>query len=328
MQAGPLRYAALVAAVAAVVLALPASTLAVPTPPPGFIDTLVASGLEQGTAMAFDPSGRLFVTLQAGSVRVIRDGQLLPTPFVTLSVDSVNERGLLGIAFDPSFNNNHHVYLYYTVPGSPSHNRISRFTAERDVAAPGSEVVLLDLPPLSTTATNHNGGAMHFGRDGKLYVAVGDNNRSGPTGSQQLNGLFGKMLRLNKDGTIPTDNPFYTQNTGDNRAVWAWGLRNPFTFSVQPGTGRIFINDVGQHKWEEIDDGIAGANYGWPVTEGVTTDPRFRSPVYTYPHGPNDTPPCAITGGTFYNPPVSTFPSSYVGDYFFADLGAGWIRRS
>ena len=325
MQAGPLRYAALVAAVAAVVLALPASTLAVPTPPPGFIDTLVASGLEQGTAMAFDPSGRLFVTLQAGSVRVIRDGQLLPTPFVTLSVDSVNERGLLGIAFDPSFNSNHHVYLYYTVPGSPSHNRISRFTAERDVAAPGSEVVLLDLPPLSTTATNHNGGAMHFGRDGKLYVAVGDNNRSGPTGSQQLDGLFGKMLRLNKDGTIPTDNPFYTQNTGDNRAVWAWGLRNPFTFSVQPGTGRIFINDVGQHKWEEIDDGIAGANYGWPVTEGVTTDPRFRSPVYTYPHGPNDTPPCAITGGTFYNPPVSTFPSSYVDDYFFADFCSDWI---
>ena len=141
---------------------------------------------------------------------------------MTLSVDSVNERGLLGIAFDPSFNSNHYVYLYYTVPGSPSHNRISRFTAERDVAAPGSEVVLLDLPPLSTTATNHNGGAMHFGRDGKLYVAVGDNNRSGPTGSQQLDGLFGKMLRLNKDGTIPTDNPFYTQNTGDNRAVWAW----------------------------------------------------------------------------------------------------------
>src|SRR4026207_1303095 len=95
--------------------------------PRGCIDARVASGLEQGTAMAFDPSGRLFVTLQAGSVRVIRDGQLLPTPFVTLSLDSVNERGLLGIAFDPSFNSNHHVYLYYTVPGSPSHNRISRF---------------------------------------------------------------------------------------------------------------------------------------------------------------------------------------------------------
>jgi glucose/arabinose dehydrogenase len=99
---------------------------------------------------------------------------------------------------------------------------------------------------------------MHFGATGSCNVAVGDNNRSGPTARNSSDGLFGKMLRLNMDGTIPTDNPFYTQNTGDNRAVWAWGLRNPFTFSVQPGTGRIFINDVGQHKWEEIDDGIGG----------------------------------------------------------------------
>jgi glucose/arabinose dehydrogenase len=325
MRRRPLQQAALVGVLAAVLLAMPASSLAVPTPPTGFVDTLVASGLNAGTAMAFDPSGRLFVTLQGGSVRVIRDGQLLPTPFVTLSVDSVNERGLLGIAFDPSFNSNHYVYLYYTVPGSPSHNRISRFTADRDVAAPGSEVPLFDLPPLSTVATNHNGGAMHFGRDGKLYVAVGDNNRSAAEGSQQLNGLFGKMLRLNRDGTIPADNPFYSQNTGDNRAVWAWGLRNPFTFSVQPGTGRILINDVGQHKWEEIDDGIAGANYGWPITEGVTTDPRFVSPIYTYSHAVGDPLPCAITGGTFYNPPLPTFPASYVGDYFFADFCGNWI---
>ncbi len=192
MPRRPLQQAGLVAVFAAVLLALPASSLAVPTPPAGFVDTLVTSGLERGTAMAFDPSGRLFVTLQDGSVRVVRDGQLLPTPFVTLSVDAVNERGLLGVAFDPSFNNNHYVYLYYTVPGSPSHNRISRFTADRDVAVPGSELPLLDLPPLSTTATNHNGGAMHFGRDGKLYVAVGDNNRTGPRGRSSSTACSGR----------------------------------------------------------------------------------------------------------------------------------------
>ena len=158
MHAGPRRYAALVAAVAAVVLALPASSLAVPTPPPGFIDTLVASGLEQGTAMAFDPSGRLFVTLQGGSVRVIRDGQLLPTPFVTLSVDSVSERGLLGVAFDPSFDSNHYVYLYYTVPGSPVAQPDQPLHGRAATSPlPGSEVVLLDLqlrsarrPPTTT----------------------------------------------------------------------------------------------------------------------------------------------------------------------------------
>jgi glucose/arabinose dehydrogenase len=326
MKRRPFRQM-LVAALAAVPLVLSSSAGAAPTPPPGFIDTLVASGLDRPTAMAFDPGGRLFVTLQDGGLRVIRDGKLLPAPFVSLTVDSVGERGLLGVAFDPNFNSNHYVYVYYTVPGSgsPSHNRLSRFTAQRDVAAPGSELVLFELPDLSTVATNHNGGAIHFGRDGKLYVAVGDNNRSGPEGSQKRDGLFGKMLRLNRDGTIPTDNPFYDTNTGDNRAVWAWGLRNPFTFAVQPGTGRIFINDVGQHKWEEIDEGVAGSNYGWPLSEGATTDPRFRSPLYSYPHGENDTPPCAITGGTFYNPPVAYFPAGYVGDYFFADFCSGWI---
>jgi glucose/arabinose dehydrogenase len=311
------------AAVATVLLGLSPSAAAVPTPPPGFIDTLVASGLERGTAMAFDPSGRLFVTLQDGSLRVIRDGRLLPAPFVNLTVDPVGERGLLGVAFDPNFNSNHYVYVYYTVPGSPAHNRVSRFTAQRDVAAPESELPIFDLPPLGT-ATNHNGGAIHFGRDGKLYVAVGDNNKPGTEASQNVNSLFGKMLRINRDGSIPSDNPFYGTNTGDNRAVWAWGLRNPFTFAIQPGTGRIFINDVGQHKWEEIDDGIAGSNYGWPKSEGATTNPSFRSPLYSYPHGDTGIP-CAITGGTFYNPPVAYFPASYVGDYFFADFCGDWI---
>ncbi|MGA6927898.1 MAG: PQQ-dependent sugar dehydrogenase, partial [Pseudolabrys sp.] len=124
--------------------------------------------------MEFAPDGRLFVCLQTGQVRVIKNGSLLATPFLSLSVDSSGERGLLGIAFDPNFTNNHYVYVYYTVPTSPIHNRVSRFTAAGDVAASGSEIVILNLDNLSS-ATNHNGGGLHFGSDGKLYIGVGEN---------------------------------------------------------------------------------------------------------------------------------------------------------
>jgi len=213
--------------------------------------------------------------------------------------------------------------LYYTVSTSPIHNRVSRFTAAGDVAALGGEAVILELDNLSS-ATNHNGGAIHFGPDGKLYIGVGEN--ANGANSQTLSNLLGKMLRINADGTIPTDNPFYNTATGNNRAIWALGLRNPFTFAFQPGTTRLFINDVGQSTWEEINDGIAGSNYGWPTTEGPTTNPSFRGPIYFYGHGTSDTTGCAIVGGAFYNPPVLQFPSSYLSKYFFADLCSGWIR--
>ena len=254
---------------------------------------------------------------------MIKNGSYLSTPFVTLAVDSSGERGLLGIAFDPNFATNHYLYVYYTVATSPIHNRVSRFTAAGDTAAPGSEVVILELNNLSS-ATNHNGGAIHFGPDGKLYIAVGEN--ANGANSQTLSNLLGKVLRINADGTIPTDNPFYNTATGNNRAIWALGLRNPFTFAFQPGTTRLFINDVGQSTWEEINDGIAGSNYGWPTTEGPTSNPDFRSPIYYYGHGTNNMTGCAIVGGAFYNPPVAQFPSSYTGKYFFADLCSGWIR--
>ena len=273
--------------------------------------------------MAFAPDGRLFVCQQGGQLRVIKNGLLLSTPFVSLTVDSSGERGLLGIAFDPNFATNNYVYLYYTVATSPIHNRVTRFTATGDAAAPGSEVVILELNNLSS-ATNHNGGAIHFGPDGKLYIAVGEN--ANGANSQTLSNLLGKMLRINADGTIPTDNPFFNTATGNNRAIWALGLRNPFTFAFQPGTGRMFINDVGESTYEEINDGIAGSNYGWPITEGPTSNPAFRGPIYFYGHGTSNTTGCAIVGGTFYNPPVPQFPSSYTGKYFFADLCNGWIR--
>lgn len=274
--------------------------------------------------MAFAPDGRLFVCEQEGTLRVIKNGSLLPTPFLTVGVNSSGERGLLGVAFDPDFAQNRFVYIYYTATSPNIHNRVSRFTANGDVAAGGSETVLLNLNPLSS-ATNHNGGALHFGRDGKLYIAVGEN--ANGTNSQTLANLLGKMLRINSDGSIPNDNPFFNTASGVNRAIWAMGLRNPFTFSFHPDSGRLIILDVGQDTFEEINEGVAGANYGWPTTEGPTTDPRFRAPIFFYRHGSGDDDGCAITGGAFYNPTVQLYPPSFNGSFFFADFCGGWIRR-
>jgi len=289
------------------------------TVPAGFTETIVASGLAGPTAMALAPDGRIFVCQQSGAVRVIRDGALVPAPFITLTVNSSGERGLLGIAFDPDSLVNHYVYLYYTATTPTLHNRISRFTAARDVAVEGSETILLDLNTLG--ATTHNGGAIHFGRDGRLYAAVGENAQS--SNSQTLTNMLGKMLRINSDGTIPTDNPFFATAAGLNRSIWALGLRNPFTFAIHPDSGRIFINDVGQNQWEEIDEGTPGGNYGWPETEGMTSDPRFISPIHSYANF--NATECAIAGGAFYAPAVHQFPG-YTESYFFSDLCGGWIR--
>jgi glucose/arabinose dehydrogenase len=269
--------------------------------------------------MAIAPDGRIFVCSQTGALRVIKNGVLLSTPFVTLTVDAAGERGLLGIAFDPNFNLNRFIYLYRTVPGTSAHNRVTRFTANGDVVAPGSARIILELNPLST-ATNHNGGALHFGPDGKLYIAVGDNAKG--ANSQNLGNLLGKMLRINPDGTVPSDNPF-VNTTGARGEIWAYGLRNPFTFAFRGTSSFMFINDVGESTWEEINLGQAGANYGWPATEGPTTNPLYKSPVYWY--GRSDG--CAITGGAFYLPSTNQFPSAYIGKYFFGDYCSGFIRR-
>jgi glucose/arabinose dehydrogenase len=291
------------------------------TVPPGFSETILTSGLTDPTAMAMAPDGRIFVCEQGGALRVIKNNALLATPFVTLTVNSSGERGLLGVAFDPDFLVNHFIYLYYTATTPTIHNRVSRFTAAGDVVAAGSELALLDLNTLS--ATNHNGGAVHFGGDGKLYIAVGENAVS--SNSQTLANPLGKLLRINRDGSIPTDNPFFGSTTGTSRAIWALGLRNPFTFAIHPNSGRIFIDDVGQSTWEEINDGLAGSNYGWPNTEGPTSNPLYVSPLHWYAN--NNAVECAIAGGTFYAPEVRQFPAMYVESYFFQDLCGGWIRR-
>lgn len=293
-------------------LPLPAATL-----PPDFTETQLARGIVRPTAMALAPDGRIFVCEQTGALRVIRDGKLLPQPFVTVPVFTEGERGLLGVTVDPDFPRTPHVYLYYTAVKPFVHNRVSRFTAAGDRAAHGSETAILDLPQLAKPI--HNGGAMRFGPDGLLYIAVGEN--AVPENAQNLDNSLGKILRIGKDGSIPSDNPF------PGSAIWAYGLRNPFSFAFQPGTGRMFINDVGRKDWEEINEGEAGANYGWPVTEGPTDDPAYKAPLYAYRHGPTPATGCAISGGAFYDPAEEQFPSEHLGTYFFADFCSGWIRR-
>jgi glucose/arabinose dehydrogenase len=302
------------------------------TQPGGFTrNESFITGLTDATAFAQAPDGRLFIAKQSGAMRVVKNGALLPTPFMTLSVDSSVERGLLGVAFHPNFASNNFVYAYYTTTIGGTHNRISRFTANGDVVQPGSEQVLVDLPTLG--AGNHNGGAIHFALDGKLYVGVGENAVS--TNSQDLTTPLGKLLRFNDDGTPPSDNPFFATQSGLARAVWAYGLRNPFTFAVQPGTGRIHINDVGEGTWEEIDVAAKGANFGWPNSEGPSgVTGNITGPVFTYKHSaasPAGSGPGGffvgnvIAGGTFYPTAGGTFPAQYRGNYFFADSGATFI---
>jgi len=304
------------------------------TQPAGFTrNSTYITGLSSATAFAQAPDGRIFVSQQGGAMRVVKNDALLATPFMTLTVDSNGERGLLGIAFDPDFANNHFVYAYYTAPTPNPHNRISRFTANGDVVTPASELPLVDLPDLSA-AINHNGGGMHFGADGKLYVSVGEN--ANGANSQDLTTPLGKLLRFNDNGSIPSDNPFFATQSGLARAIWAYGLRNPFTFAVQPGTGRIHINDVGNVTWEEINIGTAGANYGWPGSEGPdNVTGNITGPLFTYKHSaavPAGSGPggfftgCAIIGGAFY-PDSGPFPAAYRGSYFFSDLCTAFVAR-
>ena len=294
--------------------------------PANFSQVAVATGLSDPTIMAFTPDGRIWVAQQNGALRIIKNGNLLPNPFVELLVDPSGERGLIGIAIDPNFQSNQYIYLYYTVPaigGTAAHNRVSRFTAVGDVALLGSETVLLDLDPLSG-ATNHNGGAMAFGPDGKLYIGVGENATA--ANAQTLSNHLGKVLRINADGSIPADNPF-ANGTGPQRRIWAYGLRNPYTITFQPGTGRLFVNDVGQNTYEEINDAtVGGRNFGWPIAEGPSSNTALTNPVFSYPHGSGDGSGCAITGGAFYNPTTATYPANLVGKYFYQDLCNNWIN--
>ena len=269
----------------------------------GFTESVFASGLTQPTAMAAAPDGRIFVAEKGGALRVVQDGAVLATPFVSLNVNTFSERGLIGVALDPNFATNNFVYVYYTTNAATPVNRVSRFTASGNVGT--GETVLLDN--IASTNGNHNGGALAFGADGKLYIGVGE--AGVPSNAQTLANLSGKVLRINSNGTVPSDNPF-VNTSGARPEIYAFGLRNPFTLAVQPGTGRLFINDVGQNAFEEVDEGAAGANYGWPNTEGNTPPGAagVTYPLYTYAHGSGPLQGNSIAGGAFYNPASATFP--------------------
>jgi glucose/arabinose dehydrogenase len=298
------------------------------TVPQGFTDSLVAQ-VTNPTTMAVAPDGRLFFAQKGGKLRVVKNGKLLSKPFLTVNTDASYYRGLLGVTFDPKFSQNRYVYVFYTATSPTVHNRVSRFTANGDVAVAGSEKVILDLPPLGSTG-GHYGGSLRFGPDGKLYVGVGDDTT--PASAQSLDTVNGKILRINGDGTIPTDGPFYGSASGLSRAIWALGLRQPFSLDVHSGTSKMFVNEVGENAWEEIDEVTAGANYGWPTHEGPTASPdpsltNYANPLLSYAHGSSADTGCSITGGAFYDPAAPTFPAEYRGAYFYADFCGGWIRK-
>lgn len=334
-------------------------------PPSDFSDTLVTDvGLP--TALAFTPDKRMLITTQGGGLRVYEGGELLATPALSIPTSRIcanSERGLLGVAVDPSFAANDRVYLFYTFKKSSGScvNRVSRFTlSDSNVVDAASEQVLVDNMP--SPNGNHNAGDLNFGKDGNLYISIGDGGcdyagNSGCAGqndaARDQHVLTGKILRITADGGIPSDNPFQGagtarcnvtgQTTSGNKCqeTFAWGLRNPFRMAFDPnaeGT-RFFINDVGQNAREEIDEGQAGADYGWNCREGTRTNstsgpcnpnpPSMVSPVFEYSHGTNpELSPfqdCnSITGGAFV--PEGLWPG-FDGAYLFGDYVCGKIFK-
>ncbi|MGZ5316080.1 MAG: PQQ-dependent sugar dehydrogenase, partial [Solirubrobacterales bacterium] len=312
---------------------------------------------------AFAPDGRLFVWQKDGVVRVIKNGQLLPTPFIDLSakVNTYDDRGFWGLAFDPQFASNGRVYMSYTFENAGNPNagaartsRLTRVTADPanpDTALSGSEVVILGsvgTPPCSAQPASadcigsdggsHTLGSLHFASDGTLFVGIGDGSDgdSNSLRAQDLNSPNGKILRIRPDGSAPPDNPFYDGTNSWRSRVWLYGVRNPFGFTLQPETGEIYLGDVGWNTWEEVDHGPAGTNFGWPCYEGNGPQPFFQTqfgqcaqlpagsvtpPFFTYDRGSGS----AVIGGPFYAGTV--YPQQYWGSFFFADYSGNWIKR-
>jgi glucose/arabinose dehydrogenase len=303
---------------------------------------LVVKGLDlpDGVTNAGDGSGRLFINEQAGKVRVITaGGALSPTPFVDLTsrIKSGGERGLLGLAFHPRFATNRRLFVDYT-RARDGGTIVSELRASADGSRvdPSSERIILFVPQ---PFANHNGGQLAFGPDGYLYIGLGDGGSGGdPYGNgQNRNVLLGKILRIDVDGPhaagkaygIPPDNPYAAGGfaPGEGRPeVWAYGLRNPWRFSFDRVTGELYIGDVGQNAWEEIDrqplDPPGGANYGWNLMEGnhcfqSGCDPTgLTMPIAEYSHQLG----CSVTGGYVYR---GTAQAALRGMYIFGDYCSG-----
>jgi glucose/arabinose dehydrogenase len=336
--------------------------------PPGFSAETVVGGLDVPTAIAFDPSGRMFIAEKGGTVRVFKNGSLLPMPFVTLTkVNDYQDRGLLGIGIDPNFAANPYVYLLYTYENNSFNYtgsktaRLTRWTAVGDVAQFGSEVVLLgtiggtpaqpsceNYPVTSdcipSDSPSHSIGSIRWRSDDTLMISAGDGADFAQVDSralraQHLDSLGGKILRIHRNGTGATDNPFYNGNLSANRSkVWQFGLRNPFRFSIRPEDQWPMIGDVGWNTWEELNLAAPGANFGWPCFEGNDPQPLYQAmflecqnlpignttlPRYVFPNPPNG--PAAVVGGLFYH--GITFPAEYIGSFFFANYNASTMAR-
>ena len=267
---------------------------------------------------AQDGTGRLFIIEKYGAIRIFKDGQLSPQPFLNIDDrvnDDSNEMGLLGLAFHPNFEQNGYFYVNYT--GDGGNTRISRFTANGDVADPNSEQVLMVI---DQPFPNHNGGAVAFGPDGYLYLGLGDGGAAGDPfkNGQNTETLLGKLLRIDVNNgdpySIPVDNPFGNE-------VWAYGLRNPWRISFDRATGDLWIGDVGQNQYEEIDylpaGSPGGANFGWSVMEGLhgydgEAQPGLLLPVVEYSHEIG----CSVTGGYVYRGSMPEWNGVYLyGDY-------------
>src|SRR5215470_5153246 len=307
-------------------------------PPPPLMLSPVVSGLTNPVDLQFpnDGTGRLFVVQQPGSIRIGNNGTLLATPFldITPKVNFSGEMGLLGLAFHPQFAQNHKFYVHYDqMVGSQIQSVIAEYqvsAADANQADPASERILLTV---NQPFPNHKGGQLVFGPDGFLYIGFGDGGSGGdPLGNgQNLQTLLGKMLRIDVDHTssglqyaIPADNPFAAG--GGLPEIWAYGLRNPWRFSFERDTGRLFVGDVGQDKYEEIDILQRGGNFGWNVMEGMhcfnpATGCNLMSlvlPIAEYDHTEGD----AVIGGPVYK---GTAIPNLGGAYIFSDFGSGTI---
>ncbi len=316
--------------------ALPADAANFPDPA-GFAWQPVVAGLALPVDLADpgDGSGRLLVLEQKGKVRIVQNGQLLAEPFLDLT-DRVgadaSERGLLGIALAPDFLNSGVFYLNYTSLNGSTH--VSRFRMRADVFAgdPASEQVLLNI---QQPYVNHNGGGIAFGPDGYLYIGMGDGGSGGdPQGNaQNMDSLLGKMLRIDVSGSeavysIPSDNPFADGGVG-RQEIWASGLRNPWRFSFDRQTGDLYMGDVGQNKWEEINylpaGSAPGVNFGWDYREGanpfegrVPKDLALTDPVWEYGRDTG----CSVTGGVVARD--ANLPE-FAGIYLFSDYCQGTV---
>ena len=274
----------------------------------GYTVETVVQGLRVPWDMAFASDGRMFVTERPGRVRVVRDGALLDEPFAEIDVWANSEAGLMGIALDPAFAENGHVYVCYTYVDDrrgPT-NRVARFT---DVDGSGVDhTVVFDGMP---GARNHNGCRIRFGPDAKLYVTMGDAQNADT--AQYPASPSGKVLRLNPDGSVPDDNPIA------GNPLFTLGHRNPQGIDWHPDTGEPFITEHGPSDNDEINVLVAGANYGWPEVRGESDNPAFAEPVTTY------TPTLALAGAAFYT--GGPLPLHWTNSFFFTTLKEQHIRR-